>query len=130
MHSLAGCLTGSVPRLPGMQARGDGAIVIVGGLTAAMPMPGLSGVGPAMAAARNYIFSVNAEVMPKGIYAGTINIGGIIDRSTGLRAMTSAGAELDSRYPILDPDHIAEELWSLVTKRDWVEAFLPKMPKS
>ncbi|CDX57663.1 conserved exported hypothetical protein [Mesorhizobium plurifarium] len=116
--------------LPGMLARGDGAIVIVGGLTAAMPMPGLSGVGPAMAAARNYIFSLNAEVMPKGVYAGTINIGGIIDRSTGLRAMTSAGAELDPRYPILDPDHIAEELWSLVTKRDRVEAFLPQIPQS
>ncbi|WP_245502663.1 SDR family NAD(P)-dependent oxidoreductase [Mesorhizobium sp. M1A.F.Ca.IN.020.06.1.1] len=114
--------------LPGMLARGDGAIVIVGGLTATVPMPGLSGVGPAMAATRNYIFSLNAEVMPKGIYAGTVNIGGVIDRSTGLRAMTSAGAELDPRYPILDPDHIADELWSLVTRRDRVEAILPQNP--
>ncbi|RUW04868.1 short-chain dehydrogenase, partial [Mesorhizobium sp. M1A.F.Ca.IN.022.05.2.1] len=96
--------------------------------TATVPMPGLSGVGPAMAATRNYIFSLNAEVMPKGIYAGTVNIGGVIDRSTGLRAMTSAGAELDPRYPILDPDHIADELWSLVTRRDRVEAILPQNP--
>ncbi|MET3524004.1 SDR family NAD(P)-dependent oxidoreductase [Mesorhizobium abyssinicae] len=114
--------------LPGMLARGDGAIVVVGGLTATVPMPGLSGVGPAMAAARNYIFSLNAEVMPKGVYAGTINIGGFIDRSTGLRAMTSAGAKPDPSYPILDPDHIAEELWSLVTTRDRVEAILPRTP--
>ncbi|TIV72951.1 MAG: SDR family NAD(P)-dependent oxidoreductase [Mesorhizobium sp.] len=116
--------------LPGMLARGDGAIVIVGGLTATVPMPGLSGVGPAMAAARNYIFTLNAEVMPKGVYAGTLNIGAVIDRSAGLRAMTSAGADLDPRYPIIDPDHIAEELWSLVTKRDRVEAILPPMPAS
>ncbi|WP_292323264.1 hypothetical protein [Mesorhizobium sp.] len=116
--------------LPGMLARGDGAIVIVGGLTATVPMPGLSGVGPAMAAARNYIFTLNAEVMPKGVYAGTLNIGAVIDRSAGLRAMTSAGADFDPRYPIIDPDDIAEELWSLVTKRDRVEAILPPMPAS
>jgi hypothetical protein len=45
--------------------RSDGAIVIVCGLTAVVPMPGLSGVGPMMAAARNYIFTLNAEVAPK-----------------------------------------------------------------
>ncbi|TJV12489.1 MAG: short-chain dehydrogenase, partial [Mesorhizobium sp.] len=37
-------------------------------------------------------------------------------------------AELDPRYPILDPDHIADELWSLVTRRDRVEAILPQNP--
>ncbi len=46
-------------------------------------MPGLSGVGPAMAAAR--IFTLNAEVEPKGVYAGTINIGAFIDRSAAPR---------------------------------------------
>lgn len=114
--------------LPGMLARGDGAIVIVSGLTASTPMPGISGVGPAMAAARNYIFSLNGEVMPKAVFAGTVSIGGFIDRSAILQAMTSGGAKLDPSYPIVDPDHIAEELWSLVTRRDRVEAILPKMP--
>lgn len=70
--------------LPGMLALGDSAIMVVGGLTAMVPMSGLSGVGPAMAAARNYIFSLNAEAMPKRVYGGTVNIGGVIDRSTGL----------------------------------------------
>ncbi|WP_292280826.1 hypothetical protein [Mesorhizobium sp.] len=42
--------------------------------------------------------------------------------------MAAAGAEPDARHPIIDPDHIAEELWSLVTKRDRVEAILPHMP--
>jgi hypothetical protein len=37
-----------------------------------------------MAAARNYIFTLNAEVASTGVYAGTINIGAFIDRSTGL----------------------------------------------
>lgn len=114
--------------LPGMLARGDGAVVIVGGLTAAVPIPGLSGVGPLMAAARNYVFTLNAEVMPKGVYAGTVNIGAMIDRSTGLRAATSGGKELDPRLPVIDPDDIAEEIWTLVTRRDRVEAILPPLP--
>lgn len=114
--------------LPGMLARGDGAIVIVGGLTAVVPMPGLSGVGPMMAAARNYVFTLNAEVAPKGVFAGTVNIGAVIDRSAGLRIMTSGGTALDPRYPIINPDDIAEELWTLVTKRDRVEAILPPLP--
>ncbi|MDL2397816.1 SDR family NAD(P)-dependent oxidoreductase [Rhizobium mayense] len=114
--------------LPGMLARGDGAIIIVGGLTAVVPMPGLSGVGPMMAAARNYIFTLNAEVASKGVFAGTVNIGAVIDHSAGLRAMTSGGVMLDPRYPVLDPNDIAEEVWSLVTERDWVEAIVPPLP--
>ncbi|MEW6438613.1 MAG: SDR family NAD(P)-dependent oxidoreductase [Pseudomonadota bacterium] len=116
--------------LPGMLARGNGAIVIVGGLTAVVPMPGLSGVGPMMAAARNYIFTLNAEVASKGVYAGTVNIGAVIDRSAGLRIMTSGGVPLDPRYPILNPDDIAEEIWTRVTKRDQVEAILPPLPQA
>jgi short-subunit dehydrogenase len=114
--------------LAGMLARGNGAIVIVGGLTAVVPMPGLSGVGPLMAAARNYAFTLNGEVMPKGIYAGTVNIGAVIDRSAGLRAMTSGGATLDPRLPVINPDEIAQEIWTLVTQRDRVEAILPPLP--
>ncbi|MBB4480108.1 SDR family NAD(P)-dependent oxidoreductase [Rhizobium etli] len=115
--------------LPGMLARGDGAVVIVGGLTAVVTMPGMSGVGPLMAATRNYVFTLNAEAMPKGVYAGTVNIGAVIDRSAGLRAMTSSGAALDPKFPVIDPDEIAEEIWSLVTKRDRVEAILPPLPQ-
>lgn len=114
--------------LPGMLARGDGAVVIVGGLTAVVPMPGLSGVGPLMAATRNYVFTLNAEVMPKGVYTGTVNIGAVIDRSTGLRAMTSGGTPLDPRLPVINPDDIAQEIWTLVTTRDRVEAILPPLP--
>jgi len=114
--------------LPGMLARGDGAIVLGGGLTAVHTMPGLSGVGPVMAAARNYIFTLNAEIKPKGVYAGTVTIGALIERSAGHRIMTESGVPLDSRVPVLDPDTIAEEVWTLVTKRDRVEAILPPLP--
>jgi short-subunit dehydrogenase len=114
--------------LPGMLARGDGAIVIVGGLTAVVTMPGMSGVGPLMAAARNYVFTLNAEASHKGVYAGSVSIGAMIERSAGLRAFTSSGATLDPSFPVLDPDTIADEIWTLVTKRDRVEAILPPLP--
>lgn len=116
--------------LPGMLGRGDGAIVIVGGLTAVITMPGLSGVGPVMAAARNYVFTLNAEVAEKGVYAGTMTIGAMIDRSAGMRAATADGNKLDPRLPVIDPDEIAEEIWTLITKRDRVEAILPPTPQA
>ena len=90
-------------------------------LTAVVTIAGMSGVGPLMAAARNYIFTLNAEVAPKGVYAGTVNIGAAIDRSAGLRAMTSSGKPLDPRLPMIDPDEIAEEVLTLITKRDRTE---------
>lgn len=116
--------------LPGMLARGDGAVVIVGGLTAVVPMAGMSGVGPLMAATRNYVYTLHAEVAPKGVYAGTVNIGAAIDRSAGLRAMTANGVQLDPRFPVIDPDDIAQEIWSLVTQRDRIESILPPLPSA
>jgi short-subunit dehydrogenase len=114
--------------LPGMLARGDGAIVFGGGLTAIHTRPGWSGAGPAMAAARNFIFTLNAEAKDKGVYAGTVTIGALIERSAGHRAMTASGQPIN--FPIISPDNIADEVWSLVTKRDRVEAVLPAPPTS
>ncbi|MBB4168842.1 SDR family NAD(P)-dependent oxidoreductase [Rhizobium sp. BK538] len=116
--------------LSGMLARGNGAIVIVGGLTAVVTMPGMSGVGPLMAAARNYAFTLNAEVAERGIYAGTVNIGAFIDRSTGLRAATANGMTLGPEYPVINPDGIADEIWDLVSKRDRLEVILPPLPSA
>lgn len=116
--------------LPGMLARGDGAIVLVTGLTAVVTVPGVSGVGPAMTAARNYIFTLNAEVAGKGVFAGSVSIGAMIERSTGMHIATTGGAILDPRLPTIDPDVIAEEIRSLVVKRDRVEVILPAPPQS
>lgn len=115
--------------LPGMLARGNGAIVIVSGLAAVVPIPGLSGAPPMMAAARNYALALNAEVAPKGVYVGTVSIGAMIERSAGLRFATAGGRQLDPRLSTIDPDEIAEEIWTLVTRRDRGEAILPPLPR-
>ena len=59
-----------------------------------------------------------------------MKLGAFIDRSTGLRAATSNGVPLDPKYLVIDPDEIVEEIWSLVTKRDRVEAILPPLPQA
>lgn len=116
--------------LPGMLARGDGAVIICGGVTAAVPMAGLSGFGPLMAAARNYILTLNPEVLAKGVYAGNVNIGAMIERSAGHRAITAGGAKPDLKFPVIDPDDIAQEIWTLVAKRDRAEVILPALASS
>lgn len=114
--------------LPSMLARGSGAVVVVSGLSAVCGMPKMSGPGPLMAAVRNYILSLNVEVKPRGLYAGTVSIGGAIERSEGFTALMASGAPTDSTFPVLDPDDIADEIWHLVTKRDRSEAIIPPLP--
>jgi hypothetical protein len=44
--------------------------------------------------------------------------------------MTSGDATLDPSYPLINPDDIAQELWTLVTRRDRVEALFPRQPSA
>jgi len=114
--------------LPGQLQRGDGAFVIVGGLSAVAPVPGFAAIGPVMAAARNYALILNAEAKAQGIYAGSVSIGALIARSAGQLALEAQGVKLDAALPTMDPDDIAQEIWTLVTQRERAEAILPPLP--
>ncbi|MCO8270326.1 SDR family NAD(P)-dependent oxidoreductase [Actinoplanes sp. TRM 88003] len=114
--------------LPGMLERGDGAILLGQGVSATHPQPGLSGFGPVMAAARNYIHSLHGELAGKGVYAGVVHVAAMVERSAGQRAMLGGdmATGLDvSAIPVIDPDDIAEAFWTMVTKRDEIERQLP-----
>jgi NADP-dependent 3-hydroxy acid dehydrogenase YdfG len=113
--------------LPGFLERGDGAIMIVGGLSAVVPTPGFSAVGPLMSAARNYVLTLSAEVKSRGVYAGSLSIGAVIDRSAGKQSLEANGIRLDESFPIIDPDDIAQDIWSIITHRDRSEVILPPM---
>ena len=111
--------------LPGMLARGDGAIIIVGGLQTVVRMQGgPSGVGPMMTAAYNYISSLNTEVAPMGVFAGIVNVGAVIEHSAGFRAMRACGLLVNKGYQLVSPDDVAQKLWTLVNKRNQVEAII------
>ena len=117
--------------LPEMLTRGDGGLLLGQGVGAIRPMPGLSGLGPAMAAARNYFLTLHAELAPRGVYAGALHVAGIINGSAGHRAVTGGtvahGVDF-TRIPLLEPSDLAETMWTLFTKRDQAEETVPAQP--
>ncbi len=110
--------------LPAMIDQGDGAILISQGLTAADPIAGMSGLGPAMAATRNYVYSLFGELREKGVYAGTVTIKASIDRSEMNAAMRSSRGS-EAAVHSIDPDALADRLWELVVERDRPEVAYP-----
>lgn len=117
--------------LPEMTARGDGGFIVTGGFTAADPRPHISGIGPAMSAIRNYVYSLNGEVAGSGVYAGVSTLAALIKGSESydamspedLAALTGGVTGMD----VLAPDELAETYWQLYTRRDRVEYRFPEV---
>jgi hypothetical protein len=64
-------------------------LVFVGGLSSVVPMPS-RGFALWSAARRNYAVTLHAALAPAGIYAGTIAIGGLIERGDIHKAMLAS----------------------------------------
>jgi short-subunit dehydrogenase len=115
--------------LPQMLERGDGGILVGHGLSAVEGTPFMSGVGPVMAAARNYLYSLHGELAGKGVYVGTLAIAAMIDRSESHRALADGQLSFDlpggAAIPTVDPDELAEQYWNLLGERDRVELVHP-----
>ncbi|WP_433385745.1 SDR family NAD(P)-dependent oxidoreductase [Actinoplanes sp. CA-142083] len=112
--------------LPDMLARGDGGILLGQGVSAIRPMPGLSGFGPAMAAARNYFLSLHAELAPQGVYAGVLHVAAMISGSAGHAAAVSGEVPIDvTKIPLVDPADLAEAMWTMLAERDRAEDVVP-----
>ncbi|MDL4815786.1 SDR family NAD(P)-dependent oxidoreductase [Actinomadura opuntiae] len=109
--------------LPGMLERGDGGLLFAGGLSAVVPMPMIGNLALASAALRNYAVTLNAALAGEGVYAGTLTIGGLIERGDIHRMATSDPDRLgDMTVRTLDPDKLANAAWDLYSKRDRAEA--------
>ncbi|WP_157018511.1 SDR family NAD(P)-dependent oxidoreductase [Cryptosporangium arvum] len=106
-------LTGLV--LPGMLDHGAGTLLYVTGLGAVVPLPMLGALAPASAALRTYALTLNAALTDTGVYAGTLVIGGLIERGDIHRhAVATFGPE---GLPTLNPDEIADSAADLATTR-------------
>ncbi|WP_193335153.1 SDR family NAD(P)-dependent oxidoreductase [Devosia beringensis] len=112
--------------MPGMRSRGDGAFIVADGLSAVLPVAGMSGPGPAMAATRNYIMTLHEEVRADGVFAGMLHVGAMINNSAGMAAALAAGMVLDS-FPVIDPDMLADEVWDMASARNRTESILPPL---
>jgi NAD(P)-dependent dehydrogenase (short-subunit alcohol dehydrogenase family) len=100
--------------IPELTERGSGGLVFAGGLSSVVPMPGLGGLALASAALRNYAITLHAALAPAGIYAGTITIGGLIERGDIHQALTKDPAAFGGvTAGTLDPDELAETVWQL-----------------
>jgi short-subunit dehydrogenase len=109
--------------LPGMLERGAGGILFAGGLSSVVPIPMIGSLALSSAALRNYALTLNAAVAEQGVYAGTLTIGGLVERGDIHRMMTSQPDGLSGMtVGTLDPDTIADTAWNLYTKRDSPEA--------
>lgn len=111
--------------LPSMLERKSGAIVLTHGITAVRPLAGMSGLGPVTAAARNYVYGLNAELTNTGVFAGTMTVGGVIAGSEGHRLVVQGGQPLPPGTRVLDPRELADAVWKLVTERTRVEVAVP-----
>jgi NADP-dependent 3-hydroxy acid dehydrogenase YdfG len=108
--------------IPELTARGEGGLIFAGGLSSVIPMPPLAGLALYAAALRNYAVTLHAALEPKGIYAGTITIGGLIERGDIHAAMQQNPTFGDLAVGTLNPDELAETVWRLYSERTEAEA--------
>lgn len=107
--------------LPGVLERGGG-LLFAGGLSAVRPMPVLGALALSSAALRNYALTLNAALADKGVYAGTLTIGGVIERGDIHKVVESNPEQFGTLAGhTLDPDDIAETAWQMFVKRDRAE---------
>jgi NAD(P)-dependent dehydrogenase (short-subunit alcohol dehydrogenase family) len=112
--------------LPPMLERGDGAILSAQGASAVRGMPHISG-GFALAAQRNYLQSLHAAVADQGVYVAGLYIGAAIKHTPFYErreAERAAGTPVPD-MPEVDPDDLAELLWTMHSTKSQPEATYP-----
>ncbi|WP_028922717.1 SDR family NAD(P)-dependent oxidoreductase [Pseudonocardia acaciae] len=113
--------------LPGMLARGSGAVLVAQGASAREPMSALASVGAPQAGLLNYLHALAAEVGPRGVYIGTLLIGALIERSAAAELWDGGHFETveAGEVPRIEPDALAERYWEMVRDRALVEQSAP-----
>lgn len=115
--------------LPELRKRGAGRILSGFGGTAQVGFPFMSGTGPAMAAARNYLQSLQKELVSEGIEVGIVTITAVVRNSAfhqGLQAERGQeGSHIATQFPEADPDHLASLLDEAAADPERLEASFP-----
>lgn len=108
--------------IPELTDRGSGGLLFAGGLSSVVPMPPLGGLALYAAALRNYAITLHAALAPAGVYAGTITIGGLIERGDIYQSMREGSNLINLGVGTLNPDELAETVWQLYAERKDAEA--------
>ena len=115
--------------LPAMIERGEGAILAAAGASAMHGMPPFAAPGPALAAQRNYLQSLGAELTDTGVYVGRLYIAAPIKGSawhTRMQTDMQAGGPAQVQRPAADPANLAELLWTMHHTRKQPETLYPQ----
>jgi short-subunit dehydrogenase len=99
--------------LPSMIARRDGAVMSAQGASALHGNPNIAG-GLVLAAQRNYLQALHAQVADKGVYVGGLYIGAIENTPfhANMEAAKAVGAPVPE-MPSVNPAYLANEIWSM-----------------
>ena len=113
--------------LPHMLEQGDGAILTAQGGSTVHGLPNMSGPSPAQAAQRNYMQALHAEVAEKGVYVGMLYVGAAIKDSAFHTEMqrSKAAGEPVWEMPTVDPEHLADLLWTMHSMKGQPESIYP-----
>jgi short-subunit dehydrogenase len=113
--------------LPHMLEQGDGAILTAQGGSTVQGLPNMSGPSPAQAAQRNYLQALHAEAAEQGVYVGMLYVGAAIKNSAFHTELENARAAGDPVWemPTVDPDQLADLLWTMHSTRTEREAIFP-----
>jgi NADP-dependent 3-hydroxy acid dehydrogenase YdfG len=114
--------------LPGMLQRGSGA-VLFGLPVMVRPVPQVGNVATVAAAARAYLHNLHADLAGTGVYAGLVQVAGLVGESDAARFVTENWDPKMLPVP-LDPADLAGALWDLYLKRDRFEEVVGLMPQS
>jgi short-subunit dehydrogenase len=112
--------------LPEMVERGEGAVLSAQGASAVTGWAHMSGWPPALAAQRNYLQSLAAEVTDRGVYVGMLHIGARIVGSAAdakYQATRAAGTPVPEMVAA-EPSDLADLLWTMHVTGD-SEAVFP-----
>jgi NAD(P)-dependent dehydrogenase (short-subunit alcohol dehydrogenase family) len=94
--NIAGAVLAYQAVLPGMKAKGRGAVMLTGGGTAFQAPANLASLGIGKAGMRSLVFTLAEECAPLGIHVATITVYGMVKPGTPF-----------------DPDLIADRFWAL-----------------
>jgi short-subunit dehydrogenase len=106
--------------LPAMMERSSGGVIFAGGMSSVRPVPMMGQLNMTAAALRNYALTLNGALADRGVYAGTLTIGRVVERGD-IHTMISAHPEKFGNLETVDPDEIAEAAWDMYNSRDRAE---------
>jgi NAD(P)-dependent dehydrogenase (short-subunit alcohol dehydrogenase family) len=109
--------------LPGMLARGDGALLFCAAASATSPITLSSNYSMAASGLRSYTYTLNADLAKDGIFAGMVEIGGIVDKGFDDPHRAEAPGPTPDEL-IVKATTVADTFWDMYTKRDELDVLL------